>query len=66
VSNQNREKTTKEGLSSLNINGILMDNQQAIAHIFNNYFSITTEEIMGINRTDKISQLNNTHQDVLS
>jgi len=36
----------KEGISSLNIKGTLMDNQQAIAHIFSNYFSIITEEIM--------------------
>lgn len=51
----------KEGISSLNIKGTLMDNQQAIAHIFSNYFSIITEEIMWINRTDRISQLNNSY-----
>lgn len=32
----------KEGISSLNIKGTLMDNQQAIAQIFNNYLSIIT------------------------
>jgi hypothetical protein len=44
-----------------NINGTLMDNQHATAHIFNKYFSIITEEIMGIKRTDRISQLNNSY-----
>jgi hypothetical protein len=51
----------KEGISSLNINGTLMDNQQTIAHIFNNYFSIITDKIMGINRTDRVSQLSNSY-----
>jgi len=51
----------KKGISSLNIKGTLIDNQQATAHIFNDYFSIITEEIKGINRTDRISQLNNSY-----
>jgi len=37
----------------------LMDNQQVTAHIFNNYFSI-----MGINITDRISQLHDSYSPI--
>jgi hypothetical protein len=49
----------KEGISSININGTLMDNQQVTAHIFNNYFST-----MGINITDRISQLHDSYSPI--
>ena len=61
VKSKKGEKTMKKGISSLNINGTLKDTQQAIVHIFNNYFSIITEEITGTNGTDWISQLNKSY-----
>ena len=50
-----------EGTSSLNIDGTLIHKQQAKANIFNNYFSTIAEEIIGINRTDRTSKLNNSY-----
>lgn len=51
---QGGKKTVKDGLSLLNYNHTLIDNQQAIADIFNNYFSAVVEEIVGTNQTDRI------------
>lgn len=40
------ENAVKGGISLLNYNGTLIDNQQAIANMFNNSFSTVAEEIM--------------------
>jgi hypothetical protein len=52
-------KTMTEGVS-LNNDGTLLQ-KQAIANIFHNYFSTIAEVIMGISRTGRISQLNNSY-----
>ena len=47
------KKIGKEDITSLNINGMLIQNQQTIANSFNNYFSTAANHI------DKLSQIQN-------
>ena len=72
ITSQNKTKTTwnivksetektikKEDISSLNINGMLIQNQQTIASFFNNYFLTVAEKLMETNHIDKINQKQN-------
>jgi hypothetical protein len=49
VKTETGEKTEKEGISLINYNGLIIDNQQAISSICNNYLSTIAEEIIGTN-----------------
>jgi hypothetical protein len=51
--------TKREDITSLSINGMLIQNQQTIANSFNNYFSIVAEKLMETNHIDKMSQTQN-------
>jgi hypothetical protein len=57
-----KKKNEKEGIPLINYNGLLIDNQQAISSIFNNYFSTIAEVIIRINRNDRITHLNSRDQ----
>jgi hypothetical protein len=43
VRSKTGKKTDKEDITSLNINGRLIQNQQTIANSFNNYFATVAE-----------------------
>jgi hypothetical protein len=62
VKTETGKKTEKEGIPLINYNGLLIDNQQAISSIFNNYFSTIAEEIIGTNQNDRITHLNSRDQ----
>ena len=47
------KKTEKEDITSLNINGMLIQNQQNIAKFFNNYFATFAEKLIKSNHMDK-------------
>ena len=53
------KKIGKEDITSLNINGMLIQNQQTIANSFNNYFSTVAEKLMEANHIEKMSQIQN-------
>ena len=61
-SKETGKKQKKEGIPLINYNGLLIDNQQAISSIFNNYFSTIVEEIIGTNQNDRITHLNSRDQ----
>ena len=48
-------KKEKEDIISLNINGILVQNQRTIANCFNNYFSNIAEDLIEASHIDKIN-----------
>jgi hypothetical protein len=51
-----KKKKRVRRISSLNINGKLIQNQQTIANVFNDYFLTTEEKLMGANQIDTMSQ----------
>ena len=51
------KKTEKEDITSLNINGTLIQNQQTIANFFNNYFATVAEKLIKSNHMDKKTQI---------
>ena len=57
VRSETGKKTKKEDITSLSINGMLIQNQQTIANSFNNYFSTVAEKLMETNHIDKMSQI---------
>ena len=56
VKSETGKKIGTEEISSLNINGKLIQNQQTIADSFNEYFSTTAEKLIGANQIDIMSQ----------
>jgi hypothetical protein len=53
IKTETGRKTEKEGIPLINHNGLLIDDQQIISSIFNNYFSTIAEEIIGTNQNDR-------------
>ena len=53
------KKKGKEDITSLNINGILIQNQQTLANSFNNYFSNVAENLIEANHIDKMNLIQN-------
>ena len=51
------KKTEKEDITSLNINGTLIQNQQTIANFFNNYFATVAEKLIKSKHMDKKTQI---------
>jgi Notch-like protein len=56
VKSETRKKRGTEEISSLNINGTLIQNQQTIAKSFYDYFLTTTEKLMGATQIDTMSK----------
>jgi hypothetical protein len=59
VRSETMKKKGKEGITSLNINGMLIRNQQIIANSFSNYFSNIAEKLIEENHIDKTDLLQN-------
>ena len=59
VKTETGRRIRKEEVSSLTINGELIQNQQVIANSFNDYFLNIAEKLMTANQTDQLSRLNN-------
>jgi len=53
VRSETGKKTEKEDITSLSINGTLIQNQQTIANFFNNYFATVAEKLIKSNHMDK-------------
>jgi hypothetical protein len=49
VKTETGRKTEKEGITLINYNGLPIDDQQAIASIFNSYFSSVADKIIATN-----------------
>ena len=59
VRSETGKRIGKEDITSLNINGMLIQNQQTTTNSFNNYFSAVAEKLMEANHIDKMSQIQN-------
>ena len=59
VKTETGRRIRKEDVSSLTINGELIQSQQVIANSFNDYFLNIAEKLMTANQTDQLSRLNN-------
>jgi hypothetical protein len=59
VRSEKMKKKGKEDITSLNINGILIQNQQIIANSLNNYFSNVAENLIEANHIHKTNLTQN-------
>jgi hypothetical protein len=53
VKAETSKKTEKEGITLINYNGLPIDDQQAIANIFNSYFSSLADKIFATNTNER-------------